>query len=523
VSDNAQSERLVLAVDLGSSALKVGVVSLSGQMITVAERALETERLPGGTAVQDASTWWRAVRGLAASSLERVDRERIMAVSCTGQWASTVPTDETGEPVGPCLMWQDTRGAERTRRVVGGPLLGYSPLALLSWIRRTAGVPSPFGGDPVSHMLHLEIDEPEVAARARWYLEPVDYLSMRFSGRAAATLASMSAAWLTDNRNPDQPQYDRSLVRRAGLPEEKLPPLVPTGSALGRIRPEVAAELGLNAEVQVVTGTPDIHSAAVGTGAARDGQSHTTISTSSWVSVPTKRKKTDPFRSIATIPGLDAHSYLVANNQEAAGLCLQWLRQAAPSASPLSFEELTAIAATAPAGSNGVIFTPWIAGERSPVDDRDARGGWHNLSVQTTSADLVRAVLEGVAYNTRWLHQAVERFVARRLDPVRIFGGGAVSDLWCQIHADVLDRTIERVFAPLHANLRGAALFAGLALGDISRDEIPTLVPVERVFIPAAENRATYDRLYSEFPRLYKSQRAMFKRLHANRERAPTN
>ena len=126
-----------------------------------------------------------------------------MAVSCTGQWASTIPVDAAGEPVGPCLMWLDTRGAEHARRVVGGPLVGYSPRALLTWVRHTAGIPSPYGGDPVSHMLHLERDEPRTAAAARWYLEPVDYLSMRFTGRAAATLASMSGAWLTDNRRLD--------------------------------------------------------------------------------------------------------------------------------------------------------------------------------------------------------------------------------------------------------------------------------------------------------------------------------
>jgi len=515
VTAPGQPGRLALAVDLGSSALKVGVVSLTGQLLASSETPLATERLPGGGAVQDAAGWWRAIRSLAASVLEGQDRERIVAISCTGQWASTVPVDASGEPVGPCLMWQDTRGAEHTRRVVGGPLLGYSPRALAMWIRRTAGVPSPYGGDPVSHMLHLERDEPRVAAATRWYLEPVDYLSMRFCGRAAATPASMSAAWLTDNRDLARPRYDRQLLRRTGLPQAKLPVLVPTGSPLARLRPELAAELDLSPEVEVVTGTPDIHSAAVGTGAPEEGQAHTTISTSSWISVPITRKKTDPFHSIATIPGLDARSYLVANNQEAAGLCLRWLRGALPSPSELTFDELTALAASAPPGSNDIIFTPWIDGERAPVDDRHARGGWHNLSVATTASDLVRAVLEGVAYNARWLHQEVEHFVGRPLNPLRIFGGGAVSDLWCQIHADVLDRSIERVEHPLHANLRGAALFAGLALGDLVRSEIRDLVPVERVFSPRSENRNVYDRLYAEFPRLYKRQRAMFGRLNA--------
>ena len=506
------SQQLVLAVDLGTGALKVGVVSLAGEVLAVDQRPLQTERSAGGAAIQDASAWWDAVRALARNVLGQVDRSRVACVACTGQWASTIPVDQNGVPVGPCLMWLDTRGAEHTRRAIGGPLMGYSPSALITWPRRTAGIPSPFGGDPVSHMLHLERDEPRIAAAARWYLEPVDYLNMRFTGRATATLASMSAAWLTDNRRLDHLEYDPELLRKAGLGADKLPPLVATGSLIGSVAPAIAAELGLAADVQVVTGTPDLHSAAIGAGTAEQGQAHITISTTAWISLPVARKKTDAIHSIATVPGLDSSSYLVANNHEAAGLCLRWLRDALPG--ERTFEELTDEAATAPPGSGGIIFTPWIAGERSPVDDRHARGGWHNLSVQTSGADLIRAVLEGVAYNARWLNEAVERFAKRRLDPLRIFGGGALSDLWCQIHADVLDRTIERVADPMHANLRGAALFAGGALGAVRRDEIRGLAPVERTFTPDQHNRLVYDRLYAEFPKLYKAQRRTFARLN---------
>lgn len=123
-------------------------------------------------------------------------------------------------------------------------------------------------------------------------------------------------------------------------------------------------------------------------------------------------------------------------------------------------------------------------------------------------------MLEGVAYNSRWLHEAVEHFVKRRLDPIRVVGGGAQSDLWCQIHADVLDRTIERVESPLHANLRGAALAAGLALGSLSLPEIAERVPAERTFRPDPANRAVYDRLFDEFPGLHSAQRRMFRRLN---------
>ena len=514
-------ERFCLAVDLGSGALKVGIVSLAGEIEAVAQREYETERLPGGGAIQDAAEWWRMVRELCPSVLKGIPGERVVAVSCTGQWASTIPVDEAGEPVGPCLMWLDTRGAPRLREAIGGPVMGYSPRALATWVRHTGGVPSPFGGDPVSHMLHLERDEPEVAAAARWYLEPVDFLTMRFTGRAAATHASMSGAWLTDNRDLGRLEYDPVLVGRLGLDAGKLPPLVETGSLVGEVRAEVASELGISPAAQVVTGTPDLHSAALGCGAIGEGQAHITISTTSWISMPFPRKKTDALHSIATVPGLDSKSYLVANNHEAAGLCLRWLRDSFTLGDPGDFERMIELAETSQPGSGGILFTPWLAGERSPVDDRNARGGWHNLSVETRNADLVRSVLEGVAYNSRWLNEAVEGFAKQRLEPLRIFGGGAISDLWCQIHSDVMDRRIERVADPMHANLRGAALFASLGLGQISRDQVRELVPVDRAFKPDPGTREAYDRLYAEFPGLYKAQRKMFARLNGSRgERA---
>jgi xylulokinase len=223
-------------------------------------------------------------------------------------------------------------------------------------------------------------------------------------------------------------------------------------------------------------------------------------------------KKTDARRSIVSIPGLSPDRYLIANNHESAGLCLQWLRDTV--FPDRSFDALTGLAAESSPGAGRVIFTPWLSGERSPVDDRDARAGFHNLSVRTRPEDLVRSVLEGVAYNARWLHDAVESFAGRRLDPIRIIGGGSQSDLWCQIHADVMDRVIERVRQPVNAGLRGAAILAGLSLGVLAPADVRAAVPVEKTFRADPAARDQYDRLYAEFPRLYKAQKGMFARLN---------
>ncbi|MEB3034425.1 xylulokinase [[Mycobacterium] nativiensis] len=505
-------DAVVLAVDLGTGGPKVGFVSLDGTVLWSDLISVPTHYGPGGEATQDAGLWWAIIRdttrrGLAESG---VRGEQVAGVSITGQWASTVPVDAAGRPVGPCVMWMDTRGAPHSRKAIGGWLQGYRPRALLSWIRRNGGIPSASGDDPVGHMLHLQQGDRAVFDAASWFMEPVDYLSMCFTGRAAASRASMMGAWLTDNRNLAVLDYDDVLVRQAGVARSKLPPLVPTGSIISTVAPEVAAELGISPAAQVVTGTPDLHSAAVGSGAVRPGELHLTISTTGWIGCPVAFKKTDVFHQLATVPGLDPSSYLLVNNQDTAGRALQWLRDTV--FEDLDYDALTALAAGAPAGSNGVIFTPWLKGEHSPIDDRNARGGFHNLSLDTTRADLVRAVLEGVAYNSRWLLECVNRF-CDNTGAIRIVGGGARSDLWCQIIADVTGRTCERVADPLNAQLRGAALFAGIGMGELDRDELRDLIPLDGVFEPVAANREVYNRLFAEFPGLYKAQKGMFARL----------
>jgi xylulokinase len=509
----------VLAVDLGTGGPKVGLVSLRGDIVWWEHRPVRTRHGPGGAATQDAGEWWRLVvettrRGMAASP---VSAEQVVAVCVTGQWASTVPVDESGAPVGECVMWMDTRGAPYSRKVVGGPVQGYDPVALTTWVRRTAGVPSTSGADPLGHLLALDREQPSVAARARWYLEPVDHLTMRFTGRAAASHMSMTAAWLTDNRRLDLLTYDEKLLRLAGVNAEKLPPLVPSGSVVGPVLRSVAESLGISPEAQVVTGMPDLHGATVGSGSVLEGQQHLSIGTSAWVSCPLGTKRTDVLRQQATVPGLGAglSPYLLGNNQDSAGRCLEWFRDTVGSwsGSAPSYDELTALAATSRPGAGGVLFTPWLTGERSPVDDRAARAGFHHLSASTTGADLARAVLEGVALNLRWLLGASERFAGRRLDPLRMVGGAAQSDLWCQVVADVCDRTVERVANPLLSNLRGAALYAGLVLGEVAPDEVRSLVPVDAVLRPSREQRSCYDRLFAELPGLYRRQRGMFRRL----------
>lgn len=513
--------RLVLAVDLGTSGVKVGLVSTEGDLVRWEQHALTTAYAEHGSATQDPDDWWHLIadasRRVLASAGAAADE--VVAVGITGQWGSTVPVDEHGRAVGPCLLWTDTQGAPHSRALVGGRIQGYRARPLATWIRRTGGVPSTSGADPLGHILHLERDRPDIAARTRWYLEPVDHLAMRFTRVAAASPMSMTAAWLTDNRHPEVVAYDDVLVARAGVARDKLPPLQPSGSVVGTVHPEVAADLGISPAARVVTGLPDLHAAAVGSGCLELHETHVSIGTSGWVTCPLDTKKTDLFRQCATVPGIGPHPYLLGDNQDSAGRCLQWYRgtltgQSGRGRTTPSYDDITDLAATATPGSGGVVFTPWLTGERSPVDDRAARAGFHNIGVGTTGAELARAVLEGVALNTRWLLEAADHFTGRRLGPLRIIGGGAQSELWCQIVADVCDRPVERATEPLLTGLRGVGLAAGVALGDLGWADVRALVPVDRTFEPASAHRQAYDRLFAEFPRLHKAQKGMFARLN---------
>jgi xylulokinase len=307
------------------------------------------------------------------------------------------------------------------------------------------------------------------------------------------------------------------------LEREKLPDLRRAVDILGPIRKEVAEELGLKENTKVVMGTPDMQSAAIGSGAVRDYEAHLYVGTSSWLICHVPYKKTDVFHNIASIPAAIPDMYFVVNEQEIAGASLRFLcdnilypkdEEPQTEEPPEVYKTFDRIVESVPAGSDKVIFTPWLYGERTPVEDHSVRSGFFNQSLTTTRRHLIRAVFEGVAYNSRWLLTYVEKFIRRRLDPINMIGGGANSNVWCQIHADVFDRTIRQVKNPIEANVRGAALLASVALGYLAVDEVPKHVKIARVYEPDSKNRKIYDTLFQEFVNIYRSNKRIYERLN---------
>jgi len=527
---NAGTSEHVLTIDLGTSGPKVAIFTVDGVFVDGDSERTALRLLPDGGAEQSPSDWWRAITTASRRLLERggAPVDSFAAVAVTAQWSGTVAIGRDGEPLHDAIIWMDSRGARDVRRLVGGRVRvqGYDPLKLRRWIALTGGVPALSGKDPVGHISWLRREHPEVA-RATWkYLEPKDWLNHRLTGRACATHDSIVLHWVTDNRDAAHIDYDPGLLRLAGLDRAQLPDLAPATAIVGELTAPAAEALGLRPGVPVVGGTPDVQSAAIGSGAVRDYEGHLYVGTSSWLTCHVPFKKTDLVRGIASLPSPLPGRYYVADEQESAGACIEWLRDNVFYAQDAIgrdtsmpddvYRRIDDTAATAPPGAGGVIFTPWLNGERTPVDDHRLRGGWHNVSLATTRADLVRAVLEGVGYNTRWLLGAVEKFVDRRFPALNFVGGGAQSDLWCQVLADVLDRPIRQVAHPVHANTRGAALLAGVALKRLTVDDVARSVTVTKTFAPDPSVRATYTEMYRAFRDLHKRTRTIYARLNSH-------
>ncbi|MBI5828904.1 MAG: xylulose kinase, partial [Chloroflexi bacterium] len=283
-------------------------------------------------------------------------------------------------------------------------------------------------------MLFIKRERPEIYRNTFKFLDVLDYVNFRLTGRYVTTCDSVVARWVTDNRDPERIVYHDGLIRASTIDRDKFPDICRSIDVLGPLQARVVDELGLKREVQVVAGAFDIPAAAIGSGALSNYAAHIYLGTSSWIAVHLPFKKTDLFSTMASLPCAMPDRFLLMAAQETAGGNLTWLRDnllyhddaLLRAQKPGDFfAALNEVAAHTPAGSHGLIFTPWLYGERAPVDDGWIRAGIHNLSLENTRSDIVRAVMEGVAFNTRWILEPVEKFCGRAMGAINMIGGGA--------------------------------------------------------------------------------------------------
>jgi xylulokinase len=476
--------RHILTIDLGTSGPKAAVVSTDGRVVGAGQHKVTTTFPGAGAAEQDPDEIWRATvtscrEALAEAAAGDVRAADVVAVIVSSQYSSIVPVDAAGRHLHPMLLWMDQRGGpKRMKRLPGFPKGADGPLDL--WrVLRTHGVPPIDGGLSQTHMRWIKYARPEVYERTAAFLEPNDYLTMRLCGRPTANQCTAFMSLAVDNRTLGATAYHPKLVELSLIDADKLPPLVSVGEQLGPVLPAVAAELGLAEGTLVLSGCNDTQAGAIAAGAHQGDHVGISLGTTGVIVTHRATRKTDPRTAIFTMPGPIGGCHLVSAENGVAGVGVDhFLRTIVYGDDPFgtyesavdAYEAFNAAAAVSPAGARGVMYLPWLRGSIAPKADGRMRGGFLNIGLDTDRHDMARAVLEGVALNFRWLHDAVEKFVRRTSSHVVFYGGGAKSALWSQIMADVLELPVHRLADPRHANSLGTGLLALERLGEIGAD-----------------------------------------------------
>lgn len=515
----------VLVIDLGTGGPKVGLVDQEGCLAAWTSAPVQIFFLPDGGAEHDPAEWWASITTCVKQVLQTsgVPLKAVIAVAVTSMWSVTLPVDEYGQPLMNVMSWMDLRGARHNRELAQGfpNIMGYKVTTLLKYIHRHGFPPSPT--DALGHMLFIKHERPEIYQRTYKFFEPMDYINMRLTGKFAATQNTVLPMLVVDNRRLDRQDYDPWLLKTSTIDRDKLPDLLPIDGILGSLTPSAAAEFGLSPETLVVCGVNDNSSSAVGAGSIGEAEPAACMGNSGHLAFHLPFKKSDMLHTISTMPSAIKGSYLsfadLGNNGKVLDSCLRNLLSTeaeleTEAAERGLYTRADQLAEAAPAGSGGVLFLPWFNGSISPGQDEYLRGGFLNLSHNTKRAHLMRAVFEGLAMNWRWLRGPVEKLSGRTFQYWRLTGGGALSDVWAQIMADVVGIPMHRQTNPRAHNLIGMGLLAFNRLGLVKLEDIPEMIKFDRVFEPEPKNRSIYDRMFTQFLAAKDRIRPVFKKLN---------
>jgi xylulokinase len=434
-----------------------------------------------------------------------------MAITHSTQMVGIVPMDPQGCVMRPAIIWLDSRACDEAEAMMRR-FLGPRVFSLIAGAALT-------GKDGLPKLLWMKKHEPEIYNRMTCFMDVNGYLVFRCTGKQVFEW-SCASAFAFDNAKKD---WLRGVIKYIGLDQGKFPELVRSTDQVGGLTAQAAQELGLLQGTPVFGGCGDGMAAAVGSGATDEGAGHIYLGTSGWVGVVTQRNLTGK-EGVVILQSADPTSSLLFAEMETAGACLKWIadefykaEKADPNV-PNVYALMDERVETIPPGSNYLINTPWMYGERCPVGDTWVRSTFFNLSADHTREHLLRAVYEGVAYNLRWILEIVEKGFKFPLPVLRMIGGGAQGAPWMQIIADVTKRRVETVAQPLEAGAVGVALTAAIGLGEYPGfPELKQVVSVDRTFEPRPENSPVYDHLYRAYHRLYTSLHDLYHDVNSER------
>ncbi|WP_215522632.1 xylulokinase [Varibaculum prostatecancerukia] len=528
-----------LTYDVGTTGVKTCLFEVSDQIrpLASASEGYGLQVVAGGGIEQNPDDWWQAMASATAQIKAQAEAElaQIKGISFCSQMQSLVLLDKNARPVHPSMSYMDQRGGVQLRKIAGQAprIAGINLVKLLRSLYHTGAV-SASVKDPVWKYHWMKENRPEELSKAHKWLDVKDAIIARMTGEFNMSEDSAFSTLLYDIRSKEK-RFSPAMLKMMQVDPALMPPIVASTDIVGSLRPQQARELGLKAGIPVFSGGGDASLIPVGAGAAGKGDTHVYMGTSGWVETVTDKITIDTSAMIATVVGAISGNYNYFAEMETAGKCLEWVRdhlakdeihiyldQKDVAEDPESefhslYEYMSKVIDSAPAGAGGVLFAPWLHGNRCPFEDPNARGAFIGIGLETGKTELLRAVVEGVCYHVRWFLETQEKKVetAPRL---RFVGGGALSPVTCQILADITGKPVDTVANPQDVGAVGAALVIAAGLGEIpSLAKASSLVPVTASYEPNPEHKDRYDQMFAAFKDIYPANKKIFAQLEAIR------
>ena len=487
-----------IGIDLGTSAVKLLLVDEQGVIHNEVTKEYPLCFPHPGWSEQDPGDWWQASKAGLKELLQGFDAGQVAGIGCGGQMHGLVVLDKDEAVIRPAILWNDGRTGEEVTYL--NEVVGRKRLSAL-----TANIA--FAGFTAPKILWLKKHEPENFARIARIMLPKDYVNFMLSGVHACDYSDASGMLLLD---VEHKRWSREMLELCGVSEKQMPRLFESFEVIGTVKPEVAAELGLKETVKVVAGAGDNAAAAVGTGVVGEGGCNISLGTSGTIFISSAHFGVDPNNALHAFAHADGGYHLMGCMLSAAS-CNKWFCDEILKTKDYAAEQVDIT--TDKLGRNTVFFLPYLMGERSPINDVDARGCFVGMTMDSSRADLMQAVLEGVAFAIRDSFE-VAKSLGVDIPRSRICGGGAKSPLWRTIFANVLGIPLDLVKTEQGPGYGGAMLaMVGCGAYESVQSCTDALVCVSAVWEPDPALTARYEERYQAFKQIYPALKAVFPKL----------
>ena len=487
---------LYIGVDLGTSAVKLLMMDSEGKIQKIVSKEYPLYFPHPGWSEQKPEDWFeKSMEGIKELTAE-CDKSQVAGISFGGQMHGLVALDKDDNVIRPAILWNDGRTGEETDYL--NQVIGKDKLSLY-----TANIA--FAGFTAPKILWMKKHELENFAKISKIMLPKDYLAYKLSGSFCSDVSDASGTLLLDVKNRC---WSKEMIEICGIKEEQLPKLYESYEVVGTLKPEIAQELGLSADVKVIAGAGDNAAAAVGTGTVGDGMCNISLGTSGTIFISSKNFGVDEHNALHSFAHADGNYHLMGCMLSAAS-CNKWWNEEILKTTDFAAEQ----AGIQKLGENQVFYLPYLMGERSPHNDPDARATFIGMTMDTTREDMTQAVLEGVSFGLRDSLE-VARSLGLKIERTKICGGGAKSPLWKKMIANIMNMKVD-VIESEEGPALGGAMLAAVGCGEYPDVETiaAKMVKVVDTVEPDPELVAKYEERYQKFRKIYPTVKGLFKEL----------